>query len=558
MTLPPPLSLTATSHVPEMELGEVASVRDTRELVLDHVLHWLRTEGGQPDAQLDFDTPLAAAGVDSLGVAAVSEAIERETGKRFNPEVLYELNTVHQIARYLERLPVAPAIPANLAATPSPLVSTPNLSTPTGPLPVPAAARGGAPVSSLAAGTVSLTAHNRPKLLDHYDLMNQRIKSLKERNLYFFEPEIEAHDGAWVVIGGRRMLMLGSYEYLGLLHHPRLRAAAVGAIESFGTGHHGVRLLCGTTVLHRRLERKLASFMRAEDAIVYSSGFMTNLATVSTLVDRQGVVIGDEWNHASIVDGCRASQAEFLVFKHNDIDSLASQLARAGDRPTLVVVDAVFSMDGDIIDLPAVIDLCKKHQALLMVDEAHSLGVLGPTGRGIQEHFGLADDDIDVKMGTLSKTLAGSGGFVAGRESIITFLRHHARGYIFSGALPTPQVNSSIAALEVIEQEPEWHRRLWMNREYYVAGLRSLGFDLGLSQTPIVPIITGDDERVLEMTRLCREGGLLVVPVAFPAVPRNASRLRTCVSASHSREDLDFALEVLASAGRQTGLINAG
>jgi glycine C-acetyltransferase len=555
MTLPPPTSLAASSPPPAAEFANVAPPGDTREVVRDQVLRWLRTDGGQPSAQLEFDTPLAAAGVDSLGVAAVSESLERHTGKRFNPEVLYELNTIEQIARYVDRLPIAAASIRDSSTT----SGFPTSAFPTSNSPLGGASTGNtasAP-AALAAVHVSPATPSRPKLLDHYEVMNQRIRSLKDRKLYFFEPEIEAHDGAWVVIGGRRMLMFGSYEYLGLLHHPRLRAAAVEAIDSFGTGHHGVRLLCGTTVLHRRLERKLASFMRAEEAIVYSSGFMTNLATVSTLVDRQGVVIGDEWNHASIVDGCRTSQAEFLIFKHNDIDSLASQLDRAAGRPTLVVVDAVFSMDGDIIDLPAVIDLCKKHQALLMVDEAHSLGVLGPTGRGIQEHFGLADDDIDVKMGTLSKTLAGCGGFVAGRESIITFLRHHARGYIFSGALPTPQVNSSIAALEVIEQEPEWHRRLWINREYYVSGLRSLGFDLGLTQTPIVPIITRDDERVLEMTRLCREGGLLVVPVAFPAVPRNASRLRTCVSSSHSREDLDFALDVLASAGRQVGLINA-
>jgi glycine C-acetyltransferase len=587
MTSMPPANFSAASPGTELNLLETASVRASRDLVRDQVLNWLRTEGGQPDADVEFDTPLAAAGVDSMGVAAISESLEHATGKRFNPEVLYELNTVEQIARYLDRLSAAPVTNPNAQsghATRAPQSMAPSdtvtaaMASPSSPGSI--ASRFSAPqptipsaavttppsvpaerhsvAASAVAGSGAVMAHSQPKLLEHYELMNQRIRSLKERNLYFFEPEIEAHDGAWVVIGGRRMLMLGSYEYLGLLHHPRLRESAVNAIESFGTGHHGVRLLCGTTVLHRRLERKLASFMRAEDAIVYSSGFMTNLATVSTLVDRQGVVIGDEWNHASIVDGCRASHAEFLIFKHNDIDSLASQLARAAGRPTLVVVDAVFSMDGDIIDLPAVIDLCKKHQALLMVDEAHSLGVLGSTGHGIQEHFGLADDDIDVKMGTLSKTLAGSGGFVAGRESIITFLRHHARGYIFSGALPTAQVNSSIAALEVIEQEPEWHRRLWVNREYYVAGLRALGFDIGLSQTPIVPIITRDDERVLEMTRLCRDAGLLVVPVAFPAVPRNASRLRTCVSSSHSREDLDFALDVLAQAGRQTGLIAPG
>lgn len=513
--------------------ASVTQGRSTHELIREKVEIWLRDEAGLPAEGIADDTPLAQLGVDSMGVASISCALERETGKRLNPEVLYELENIDQIARYLDCLPAD-------AATAS------------GP-----AAGGGVPVAVPGATPAATDVEAAPQssLVEHYELLNRRVRTLKEQNLYFFETEISAHDGAWVVAEGRRMLMLGSYEYLGLLSHPHLRNTAISALDTFGTGHHGVRLLMGTTTLHRQLERKLADFMRAEEAIVFSSGFVTNVATISTLVDRTCCVIGDEWNHASIVDGCRASGAEFLMFEHNSIDSLAQQLEKAAGRPTLVVVDAVFSMDGDIIDLPAVVDLCKKHRALLMVDEAHSLGVLGRTGHGIQEHFGLGDHDIDVKMGTLSKTLANSGGFVAGREPIITYLRHHARGYIFSGALPTAQVGGSLAALEVIEREPELIRQLWENREYYVDGLKKLGFDTGYSETPIVPVMTRTDELVLEMTRLCREMGLLVVPVAFPAVPLNATRLRTCVSAAHSQSDLDFALDVLAKAGRQTGLI---
>ena len=385
--------------------------------------------------------------------------------------------------------------------------------------------------------------------------MNARVRSIKEQGLYFFEPIITEHDGPWVVADGKRMLMLGSYEYLGLLGHPHTKQAAMAALQHFGTGHHGVRLLAGTTNLHRQLEVKLANWMKADNAIVYSSGFMTNLATISTLVDHNCCVIGDEWNHASIVDGCKASGAEFLIFKHNDMDSLAEMLRKSAGKRTLVVVDAVFSMDGDIIDLPSVIDLCKKHNALLMVDEAHSLGVLGKTGHGIQEHFGLADDDIDIKMGTLSKTLASCGGFVAAKEEIIMFLRHHARGYIFSGAIPTGQTAAAIAALEVIEREPELVTRLHENVGYYLKGLQALGFETGNTSTAVVPVMTKTEPITLQMTKLCREAGLFAVPVAFPAVPLNAPRLRTCISALHGKPELDFALKVLGEAGRKCGLI---
>ena len=392
-------------------------------------------------------------------------------------------------------------------------------------------------------------------LFHRYKQLNRRVWKLKDEGRYFFEPEISQHDGAWVVADGKRMLMLGSYEYLGLLGHPHLKKTAIDTIDEFGTGHHGVRLLAGTTTVHRELERKLAEFMQAEDAIVYSSGYVTNLATISTLVGRGDFVIGDQWNHASIMDGCRMSGATFWEFRHNDMDSLAELLQQADGGRTLVVVDAVFSMDGDIIDLPKTVELCKRYGALLMVDEAHSLGVLGATGRGVQEHFELGPDDIDVKMGTLSKTFAGCGGFVAAHEELTTFLRHHARGYIFSGALPAGQASVAIAAMEVLEREPELVGRLQQNVTHYLAGLKTLGFDTAKSVTPIVPVMTRNDEIALEMTRICRNEGLLVIPVCYPAVPMDAPRLRTCVSAIQTSDEIDFALDVLARAGRQTGLI---
>ena len=392
--------------------------------------------------------------------------------------------------------------------------------------------------------------------LEHYRMLNRRVNQLVEDDLYFFEPVISEHDDAWVVADGKRMLMLGSYEYLGLLGHDHLKSTCKQAVDKFGTGHHGVRLLAGTTTVHRELESRLAQFMQAEQAIVFSSGYVTNLATISTLVGPGDCVIGDRWNHASIIDGCRMSGATFLEFEHNDIDSLARMLEHSGLRRKLVVVDAVFSMDGDIVDMHGVVDLCKKYNALLMVDEAHSVGVLGKTGRGVQEHFNLDSGDIDVKMGTLSKTLAGCGGFVAAKQEIVTYLRHHARGYIFSGALPSGQASVAIAALDVLESEPEHVAKLHANQQHYLSGLKSLGFDTAKSVTPIVPVMTQTTDIALEMTKRCRSEGLFVVPVCYPAVPMDAPRLRTCVSAIHSTEDIDFALNVLHRAGVETGLLS--
>lgn len=510
----------------------------THELIHDKVIDWLRRETPVRVERIDYDASLLSYGIDSLGAASIAMELEQATHKTINPEVMYELETINELAAHIDGLRAQSLPPAAAAIT--------------------LAAPDAEPVRdhSCRAGARPGQEAEPGSPVAYYARLNRRVKAVKEQGLYFFEPEISAHDGAWVVADGRRMLMLGSYEYLGLLGHPRLNQAAITTIAQYGTGHHGSRLLTGTTTVHRRLEAKLAQFMQSEAAIVFSSGYVTNLATVSALVGRGDCIIGDQWNHASIVDGCRQSGAELLEFAHNDMDALAAALERTQGRRTLVVVDAVFSMDGDIIDMPGVVDLCKKHQALLMVDEAHSLGVLGKTGRGVQEHFGLAPDDIDVKMGTLSKALAGSGGFVTGPEEIVTYLRHHARGYIFSGALSASQASVAIAALEILEQSPELVQRLRDNVEHFRSGLALLGYDIGHSTTPIIPVMTRDDATTLAMTQLCRAEGLLVIPVCYPAVPADAPRLRTCVSAIHSHDDIEFALDVLADAGRQTGLIS--
>jgi len=518
-----PVALSASHSVP---------CPDYHELVHCEVVEWLRSEALLPAEPFGYDASLFELGITSLGAAAIASKLELSTGKKLDPDSIYELETINELAAYLASLPTPSANPRENQPT------CPTRSAAASPFSASPAASGGSP------------------LLDHYELLNRRIRALKQQNRYFFEPELCEHDGAWVVVNGQRLLMLSSYEYLGLLGHPRLAVMAHAAMEKFGTGHHGARLLTGTTSVHLELEAKLAAFMGAEQAILFSSGYVTNLSTIATLVGRGDCVIGDQWNHASIVDGCRMSGADFLEFRHNDMDSLARNLESAAGRRTLVVVDAVFSMEGDIIDLPAVVELCRRHGALLMVDEAHSLGVLGKTGRGIQEHFALSSRDIDIKMGTLSKTLAGSGGFVAGTESVITYLRHHARGYIFSGALPACQASVAVAALEVLEQQPELVDRLRTNAERFRTGLLERGFATTTSTTPIIPVMTRNDETTLEMTRICRAAGLLVVPVCFPAVPIDAPRLRTCVSAIHTHDEIDFALEVLARAGRATQLIH--
>ena len=385
--------------------------------------------------------------------------------------------------------------------------------------------------------------------------INRQVEHLQESSLYFYLQSVDELDGAWVSSNGRRMLNLASYSYLGLLGHPRIEKAAQEAISRYGTGTHGVRILAGSLPIHVELEQTIARFKNAEDAIVYSSGYVTNLATVSSLVGRNDVVIADKLNHASIVDGCLLSGAEFLRFRHNDMADLERRLQQIGhDRSKLVVVDAVFSMDGDIINLPEVIRLCRQYDALLMVDEAHSLGVLGEKGHGIEEHFGLGNV-IDVKMGTLSKTIPSVGGYVAGSRELIRYLKHTARAFIFSAALPPAQTAAAQASFEVIEAEGERVEALRHNVSLFLGGLQERGFNTLNSETPIVPIVCGADERAYQMARLCQEEDIFVLPVVSPAVPSGLARLRANITAAPSEKDIAHALDVLGRAGAQMGII---
>jgi 8-amino-7-oxononanoate synthase len=401
------------------------------------------------------------------------------------------------------------------------------------------------------------------EILGVEDKLSARVRYLRERHIelsaegkYFYnQPIEELTGGVRVRTNGREMLMFASYSYLGLIGHPKINAAAKAALDQFGTGTHGVRLLAGTLTLHRELEETIAGFKGTEDAVTFSSGYVTNLSAISTMVGRHDVVISDKLNHASIVDGCLLSGADMVRFKHNDMAELERCLQKADAAATkLVVVDAVFSMDGDIINLPRVVELCRKYGAWLMVDEAHSVGVLGKTGRGIEEHFGLPGV-IDLKMGTLSKTIPSVGGYLAGSSDLMHMFRHTARAFIFSAALPPAQAAAAKAAFEVILDEPERVDTLRRNAAYFIRGLKQLGFDTMRSETAIVPVLCGTDDRAFTVTKHCQNDNVFVLPVVSPAVPEGLARLRATVLAAHTLTDIDTALSVMENAGRKAGVI---
>ena len=386
--------------------------------------------------------------------------------------------------------------------------------------------------------------------------MTDRIYKLQENGLYFYNQAVEEMLGdSKVRVRGRVMGMYASYSYLGLVGHPRINAAAKAAVDKFGTGTNGVRTLAGTLTIHNELEETIANFKHAEAAITYTSGYATNLTVVSTLMGRGDYVFSDKLNHASIVDGCLMSGAEFRRFRHNDMEHLEGLLKNApADVAKLVIADSVFSMDGDIIDLPKVVELCKKYKAWLMIDEAHSLGVLGDKGTGIEEYFNLYGQ-IDIKMGTLSKTIPSVGGYVAAGKDIIAYLRHASRAYIFSAALPPAQAAAANEAFKVILDEPERIEKLNLNTRQFIGGLKSMGFDTMLTETAIVPVLCGDDQTAFEMTREAQHQDVFVLPVVSPAVPEGLARLRATVTAAHDPSEIERAMDIIGEAGKKLGII---
>lgn len=381
-----------------------------------------------------------------------------------------------------------------------------------------------------------------------------RVRTVKADDLYFYLQPVEAVEGAYVTIGGRSLLLGSSYSYLGLLGHPAIQRAAQSALDHYGTGTHGVRLLAGNTDLHDRLEQRISAFSGTEAAVVYSSGYLANVAVISALVGRADVVICDKLNHASIVDGCLLSGAKFTRVPHNDIGAMVRELSTLPDSTgKLVVVDGVFSMDGDVINLPRVVEACEQSQATLMVDESHSLGVLGPKGKGIESHFGL-QGSVDLTMSSLSKSIPSAGGYIAGSEDLITYLKHVSRAFVFSAALPPPSAAAAMAAFDVIEREPERVLKVQSHARTLRARLRDGGIPVREDPSPIIPVITGEDLPALRMSRALYDRGVFVPPIVSPAVPPKTSRLRVTVTAAHSDDEVAQIGDAVVGAWREVML----
>lgn len=354
---------------------------------------------------------------------------------------------------------------------------------------------------------------------------------------------------------GRELVMLGSNNYLGLTNHPDVKAAAAAALARYGTGCAGSRLLNGTLDIHVQLEQRLAEFLGRSAVLIFSTGFQVNLGVLSCLLDRSDVAFLDKLDHASIIDGCRLAFGRSYKYRHNDMEDLEKKLRTVSEeKGKLIVVDGVFSMEGDLAALPEIVELKRRYRARLMVDDAHGIGVFGEHGRGTPEHFDV-ESEVDLVMGTFSKSLAAIGGFIAGDGLVIEHIKHNARAAIFSAAPPPPCVAAAMKALEIIEREPERRKRLWENTNYMKREFDGLGFDTCGSASPVIPLAIGDDMDAYQMTVKLQEAGVFANPVVSPAVPHGQAMIRTSYMASHNREHLDFALEAFARIGRELGII---
>jgi 8-amino-7-oxononanoate synthase len=379
-------------------------------------------------------------------------------------------------------------------------------------------------------------------------------RDVRAAGMYPYFREISSQQDPVVEIDGRKLVMLGSNNYLGLTSHPAVKEAAAAALARYGTGCAGSRLLNGTLDLHVALEERLAAFSRREAALTFSTGYQVNLGVLSCLLERHDVAVLDALDHASILDGARLGFGKIYKFKHNDMASLEQKLSAVPEGwGCLLVVDGVFSMEGDLAPLPEIVRLKRRFGARLMVDDAHGLGVLGDCGRGTAEHFGV-EADVDLVMGTFSKSLATVGGFVAGDAPVIEYIKHHARSGIFSAALPPASAAAALRALEIVEREPERRKQLWENTDYMKRELARLGFDTGDSQSPVIPIVVGDDLLTFRMQRRLHDEGVFVNSVISPAVPVGRAMIRTSYMATHTREHLDRALDALARVGRELGV----
>jgi len=392
---------------------------------------------------------------------------------------------------------------------------------------------------------------------DKLAFIHRSLDELKDSGLYIQIRTIQSPQGAWVVVDGKRVLNFCSNNYLGLANHPEMRRAAIDAIERYGVGPAAVRTIAGTLDLHLELEEKLAHFKRVEAALALQSGFNANQAVIPLLMGQGDLIISDELNHASIIDGVRLSKADRAIYRHGDVQDLQSRLEEAqkkGYRKIMIITDGVFSMDGDIAPLPEIVELAEQYGAIVMVDDAHGEGVLGEGGRGIVDHFKL-HGRVDIEIGTLSKAFGVVGGYVAGKALIIEYLRQQARPFLFSSATTPADTAACIAAVELLERSTELVDRLWENTHYFKAKMRDLGFDTGRSETPIVPVMLGEAPLAQEFSRRLFDEGVFAMAIGYPTVPRGKARIRVMISATHSKEDLDYGLGAFERVGRSLGVI---
>ena len=387
--------------------------------------------------------------------------------------------------------------------------------------------------------------------LDKY----QEPQKAKAAGIYPYFREISSEQDPEVIINGRKVLMFGSNCYSGLVNHPKIKEAAIEAIKKYGTGCAGSPFLNGTLDIHKELEAKLAEYVGKEDAMIYSTGFGVNLGVVSTLTGREDYILWDEQDHASIIEGRRLSFSQSLKYKHNDMESLEKQLQRCEpDRVKLIVTDGVFSMEGDVANLPEIVRLAKKYNASIMVDEAHGIGVFGRGGRGTCDHFGVTDD-VDLVMGTFSKSFASLGGFIATDKEITNFLRHHSRSYIFTASITPASTAAALKALDIMEQEPERQEHLWKLTDFALDGFRNMGCEIGHTSTPIIPLFIRDDFKTFKITRELFDEGLFVNPVVTPAVAPQDTLIRFSLMATHTKEQVEYALEKFEKVFRNNGII---
>jgi glycine C-acetyltransferase len=391
--------------------------------------------------------------------------------------------------------------------------------------------------------------------------LTDQLNDLKQRGTYFKLRVLEDEQAAVCTFDGKRVINLASNNYLGLTTHPKLREAALAATKKYGVGSGAVRTIAGTMTLHMQLEEKIARFKNVEACVVFQSGFTANAGTVSAVLGKEDFIISDELNHASIIDGARLSRAKILVFRHKDVAHAEEQLASIKDQPgrKLIITDGVFSMDGDIGPLPGLCDIAEKYGAIMMVDDAHASGVLGRNGRGTIDHFGV-HGRVDIQVGTLSKAIGALGGYVCGTRDLIEFLYHRGRPFLFSTSHPPSVAATCIAAFDVLEQEPERIQRLWDNTNFFKQELGNLGFNIGgqttpKSETPITPIITGEGRLAMEFSRELFKEGVMATGLAFPTVPEGKARIRTIVTATHTQDELQQALETMARVGKRLGII---